>query len=174
MRRYAVTLGGAAQPIEVQVQDEPVDATGARRLRVVVGGAERVVELRASGPSRYTWAEGHRIVTAEVEPKGAKLAVSVRGESFVAEVADARVLQIPVVAANRKSGPLVIRAPMPGRLVKVLVKVGDEIKAGQGVVVVEAMKMENELRASRDGKVQEIKVAEGAAVEAGEELLVLA
>ena len=172
MRRYAVTLGGG-QPIEVEVQEEPADATGARKVRVVIAGAERVLDLRAAGPVRYTWADGQRMVNAEVEPKGGKLAVAVRGESFVAEVADARVLQIPVVAPNRKSGPLIIRAPMPGRLVKVLVKVGDEIKAGHGVVVVEAMKMENELRSSRDGKVQEIKVAEGAAVEAGEELLVL-
>ena len=59
---------------------------------------------------------------------------------------------------------------MPGRVVKLLVKAGRRREGGQGVLVVEAMKMENELKAPRDGVVKQIRAAEGAAVEAGEEL----
>ena len=65
------------------------------------------------------------------------------------------------------SGPLRIVAPMPGKVVRVLVKAGDAVRARQPVVVVEAMKMENELRADRDGTVAEIHAREGMSVEAG-------
>jgi biotin carboxyl carrier protein len=64
-----------------------------------------------------------------------------------------------------------VKSPMPGKVVRLLVKSGDEIKTGQGVAVVEAMKMENELRAPRGGTVQEVRVREGQAVEAGETLV---
>jgi biotin carboxyl carrier protein len=67
----------------------------------------------------------------------------------------------------------VLVAPMPGRIVKVLAKVGDVVTARQGLIVVEAMKMENELRASRAGVVREVRVAEGASVEANTVLVVL-
>jgi biotin carboxyl carrier protein len=67
-------------------------------------------------------------------------------------------------------GPQQIFAPMPGRVVRVLVGVGDEVEAGQGIVVVEAMKMQNEMRAERAGKVSSIRAAEGATVAAGDVL----
>jgi biotin carboxyl carrier protein len=62
---------------------------------------------------------------------------------------------------------------MPGRVVKVLVKIGDRVKAGQGLVVIEAMKMENELRAARDGKVVDVRAREATSVEAGALLVVI-
>jgi len=64
-------------------------------------------------------------------------------------------------------------APMPGRIVKVLVKAGDRITANQGLVVVEAMKMENELRARREGTVATVRVSEGMSVDAGTVLIVV-
>jgi biotin carboxyl carrier protein len=71
------------------------------------------------------------------------------------------------------SGPQRLAAPMPGKVVRVLVKAGDTVAARQAVVVVEAMKMENELRAGRDGTVAEIHVQEGMSVDAGALLLVI-
>ena len=71
------------------------------------------------------------------------------------------------------SGPQRLAAPMPGKVVRVLVSVGDAVFARQPVVVVEAMKMENELRASREGTVTEIHVREGMSVDAGALLLVI-
>ncbi len=70
-------------------------------------------------------------------------------------------------------GPQRVTAPMPGKIVKVLVKPGDAVAARQGLVVIEAMKMENELRASRDGQVKDVHVAEGDLVEAGRLLTVI-
>ena len=75
--------------------------------------------------------------------------------------------------ARHGTGPQRIVAPMPGKVVRVLVKPGDEVKARQGLVVVEAMKMENELRAARDGRVRDVAVTEGQSVDAGTVLLVV-
>jgi biotin carboxyl carrier protein len=92
-------------------------------------------------------------------------------------------VDVPVVVdgRRRRQGPSTgaakgeqrITAPMPGRVLRVLVKPGDEVAARQGLVVVEAMKMENELRASRPGRVRDVAVAEGASVEAGRLLVVV-
>jgi len=71
------------------------------------------------------------------------------------------------------TGPQRVTAPMPGKVVRVLVKPGDEVAARQGLVVVEAMKMENELRAARVGRVREVAVAAGQSVDAGALLLVV-
>ncbi|HYE88932.1 MAG TPA: biotin/lipoyl-containing protein [Vicinamibacterales bacterium] len=76
-------------------------------------------------------------------------------------------------AGGQGSGPQRVAAPMPGKVVRLLVKAGDEVKARQGLVVVEAMKMENELRAARDGRVRDVSVREGQSVEAGTVLLVV-
>ena len=70
-------------------------------------------------------------------------------------------------------GPQRVTAPMPGKIVKLLVKPGDKVQPRQGVVVVEAMKMENELRARAAGTVSEVRVAEGASVDAGAILVIL-
>ena len=74
---------------------------------------------------------------------------------------------------SASAATVAIKAPMPGRVVRVLVAAGDRVKTRQGVVVVEAMKMENELRTPRDGTVKEIRVAAGSAVESGAILLVI-
>ena len=70
-------------------------------------------------------------------------------------------------------GEQAIIAPMPGRVVRVLVQAGDDVTARQGVVVVEAMKMENELRSPKAGRVKEVAVAPGTSVEAGRTLMVI-
>jgi len=69
------------------------------------------------------------------------------------------------------TGPQRVIAPMPGKVVRVLVQAGDDVKTRQGLVVVEAMKMENELRAARDGRVRDVAVTEGQSVDAGAVLL---
>jgi len=76
-------------------------------------------------------------------------------------------------AGEAGAGPQRVAAPMPGKIVRVLVKAGDEVKAKQGLVVVEAMKMENELRAARDGRVRDVAVSEGQSVDAGTVLVII-
>jgi biotin carboxyl carrier protein len=72
-----------------------------------------------------------------------------------------------------RSGPVRIVAPMPGKIVRVLVRVGDRVEARQPLVVIEAMKMENELRSDREGRVAEIQAREGTTVESGTSLVVI-
>jgi pyruvate carboxylase subunit B len=93
----------------------------------------------------------------------------VDGFRFDVEALDERTRSIrDVSAANAgPSGPAPIVAPMPGLVIRVNVSPGDAIEAGQGVVVMEAMKMENELRATTPGTVKSVKVTPGTAVERG-------
>ncbi|MGH9385271.1 MAG: biotin/lipoyl-containing protein [Vicinamibacterales bacterium] len=77
------------------------------------------------------------------------------------------------VGALHSAGPQRLTAPMPGKIVRVLVKPGDEVAGRQGLVVIEAMKMENELRASRPGRVREVAVSQGQSVDAGSVLVIV-
>jgi biotin carboxyl carrier protein len=116
---------------------------------------------------------------AAVDGSGAKLTVEIRRPGadplvLVAEVTDARRAKIAAPArAGNDTAPVTLRSPIPGRVVKVLVKADDAVKAGQTVIVLEAMKMENELAAPRAGRVSLVRCAEGMAVEAGQDLLTI-
>jgi biotin carboxyl carrier protein len=167
MARYAATIGDAKRTIEVEEREG--------QLSVTVEGVTRTLTVRTLGPGRYSWIDGTRVVSAEVEKIGEKLAVTLRGETITVDLVEASREEVPVLApaGRRASGPTSLRAPMAGRVVKLLARPGDPVKAGQGVVVIEAMKMENEVRATREGRLRELKISEGAAVESGEELAVL-
>src|SRR5436190_19022319 len=109
-----------------------------------------------------------------VAPGGAAVgALAVRvGTTPIAVTVDGRRQRARGAATDTGSGPQRIAAPMPGKVVRVLVKAGDAVQARQPIVVVEAMKMENELRAERDGTVAELHAREGLRVEAGSLLVV--
>jgi biotin carboxyl carrier protein len=94
------------------------------------------------------------------------------GRRFAVEVSDPRDASRGS-RASVGSGRQNITAPMPGKVVRVLVDVGDEIEVGQGLVVVEAMKMQNEMKASRPGQVMEVRASAGETVGAGDTLLIL-
>jgi len=91
---------------------------------------------------------------------------------FAAEVRDPRSLRGRTRAGD-DHGPRKIVAPMPGKVVRLLVHAGDEVKQGMGVAVVEAMKMQNEIKSPKKGTVQKILVAEGTAVNAGDVLAIV-
>lgn len=99
--------------------------------------------------------------------------IIVGSERFAAEVRDPRSLRSRRAAAGQEAGPAKIVAPMPGKVVRVIAKEGDEVEAGQGVVVVEAMKMQNEIKTTKKGKVTKIAVTEASAVNAGDLLAIV-
>jgi len=104
----------------------------------------------------------------------AALVVEVRGQRFAMEIFDERRLRLREASASfGDTGRVEIKAPMPGKVVKLLVSAGDQVEEGQGLVLVEAMKMENELRAPRAGTLSELKVAAGQTVEGGAILAIL-
>lgn len=151
-------------------------------FRVTIDGRARLVD--AAALDEYTWSliclsEGRESQDAGLAETGVPGELDVHMASGVASVrvsVDGAGRGARAAAAGAGSGPGGARqvvSPMPGKIVKVLVQPGDQVTARQGVVVVEAMKMENELRAPRDGRVTEVRVAEGVLVEAGRVLVVI-
>ena len=96
--------------------------------------------------------------------------VTVRGRSHLVQVLDPR-RRRRANALDAAEGPQEILAPMPGKVVKVLVAEGQQVSTGDGLLVIEAMKMQNEIRASRSGRVEKLHVSEGAGVETGFKLV---
>jgi biotin carboxyl carrier protein len=92
---------------------------------------------------------------------------------FAVELRDPRSLRSRRASAGDEKGPRKLVAPMPGRIVRVLVAENAEVEAGQGVVVVEAMKMQNEIKSPKKGTVQKIVAAPGSAVNAGDVLAIV-
>jgi biotin carboxyl carrier protein len=141
--RYTVALDGV--PMEVDVV-----GTGRPFASLLAGGESHEVAIDRR-PEGY-------VVLFPGDAIAVDLAASARGA---------------VAAAPRVHGPARLTAPMPGRVVRVLRAPGTDVAAGDGLVVIEAMKMENELRSPRAGRVQEVAVREGQAVEAGALLMIV-
>ncbi|MFI5182760.1 MAG: biotin/lipoyl-containing protein [Vicinamibacteria bacterium] len=100
-----------------------------------------------------------------VEGQGGVYAVTIRGFRTIVEIGP--VAPAGVAPRHGSGSPARLAAPMPGKIVRILVSAGAWAEAGQGLVVMEAMKMENELRAPRSGTVREVHVREGQTVETG-------
>jgi biotin carboxyl carrier protein len=92
---------------------------------------------------------------------------------YAVDVQDPRSLRTRRAAGGAEAGPQKLTAPMPGKIVRVAVRQGEEVKAGQAVIVMEAMKMQNEMKSPKDGKVQKILTAEGSTVNAGDTLAII-
>jgi|SRR5579863_1834181 len=164
--RLVATLDGAEHQLEVEELD-------AHALRLKIGGRQFEVDVHRVGHSSYSILIDHRSFDFEVEREGEELVVASRGGAARVTLVDAaRRAHRPGTRAVA-AGKAVLKAMMPGRVVNVLVKLGDEVAAQQGLLVVEAMKMENELKAPKAGKIVELKVKAGQTVEKGELLLVV-
>jgi biotin carboxyl carrier protein len=115
---------------------------------------------------------GNHAYEVKCERVAADMHLWVGAARFAAEVRDPRSLRGRVRAVDDQ-GPKKLTAPMPGKIVRVLVSQGSEIEAGAGVLVVEAMKMQNEIKSPKKGTIQKILVSEGAAVNAGDVLAIV-
>jgi biotin carboxyl carrier protein len=168
IRRYSVTVAGQARAVEVEELE-------GGHWRVSLDGREHRLELRPAGAGAFTWLDGTRVVHASVDGALPRPTVTLRRQAIPVEIADARAAALAKVVRERPraAGPATVRAPIPGRVARVMVKVGDTVTAGRGLAVLEAMKMENEIRAPRDGVVKSIGCPEGTAVETGQPLVVL-
>ncbi len=151
------------------------------RYRVTIDGRAQLVDLGAVNESTYALIlDGDRAVSHNV-------GLAERGDPGEMEVYLREGVVYTRVGVNgrgrrRRSGSndfaagdgvLPIVAPMPGKVVRVLVAPGDEVAARQGLVVIEAMKMENELRSPRAGRVKEVRVSQGMSVEAGRVVVIV-
>jgi pyruvate carboxylase subunit B len=161
--KYVVTL--LDRTVEVEVDGEHVTVDG-----TVVTAS---LGLMAGTTVRQLLLDG-RAEALGIESLGAgRWAVTRRGERTELEVVDERTRHIRALtgASDRPRGPAALKAPMPGLVVRIQVQAGQVVAAGAGVVVLEAMKMENELRALTSSTVRAVRVAQGEAVEKGQVLV---
>jgi biotin carboxyl carrier protein len=140
--------------------------------QVTVDGRALTIDHRRVGPHDRSLLVDGRSYDVTLAYREDRYAVALAGRAFEVLLGDAAAGDVGVVRA-RATGPVRLLAPMPGKLVRLLVAADQEVAAGQGLLVMEAMKMENELKAPRAGRVREIHVAERQAVETGALLLVL-
>jgi biotin carboxyl carrier protein len=161
--KYIVSVLG--REIEVEVDGEQVTVAG-RTYSASLGAV-------AGTPLRQLLLDGSSEALALEPDGGGRWALTRRGERFEVEVLDERARHIRSLTggSERARGPAVLRAPMPGLVVRVQVEAGQSVAAGAGVVVLEAMKMENELRAGAAAVVRLVRVRPGEAVEKGQVLV---
>lgn len=155
--RYQVTIGERTFLVDLTGDETLVDGQSVQVDLSRVGKGP-VHSLRLNDRS-------HRLVGHRTGPEGWDLHMD--GLRFQLEAVDERTSAIRAMTARTAgaSGPKPIVAPMPGMVVKIAVEVGDRVAAGQGIAIVEAMKMENELTTATEGIVTRIAASEGEAVE---------
>jgi pyruvate carboxylase subunit B len=162
--KYIVSVNGTEIEVRLDGEIAGVEGTKVRaRLADVEGGPERTLTLGD---------EVHRVLVRAGKGRG-QYTLWVDGFRFEVEALDERARAIRELSAStaKRAGPAPLVAPMPGMIVSVRVAEGDVVQPGQGLVVMEAMKMENELRATAPGAVRRVHVAAGTAVEKGALLL---
>jgi acetyl/propionyl-CoA carboxylase alpha subunit len=166
--RYLATIDGGEQEFEIE------ELPDAGSFQIELSGKKFAADLRQIGPASFSILIGNRSFDFDVVREGDEVVVSSRGGVTRLTLEDARRRLMRTGGKAREvSGRVQIRAMMPGRVVSLLVQAGDQVAANQGVIVVEAMKMENELKSPKAGKIVEVKVVAGQTVEKGELLVVI-
>jgi biotin carboxyl carrier protein len=167
--KLAIEIGGRPHAVELLRVGE--------RLRCFLHGMALEADAVEVTPGVYSILIGGESFEARVEPHAeagvAGLRVIVGGREFLVAVRDPRQWRRHRGAAAEAEGRQQVLAPMPGKIIRVLVKAGDSIELKQGLVVVEAMKMQNEIRSPKSGTVERLMVAEGQAVNTGEVLAII-
>ncbi len=138
----------------------------------------RTYELEASEPEPnvYLLKYDNKIFEVFVSPNEKPhepFQVHLANHNFEIKVSDAKHLRGTSAASGEIEGIAEIKTAMPGKVVRILVEEGTEVKTGDGIIVVEAMKMQNEMKSPKDGIIKEIRFAEGATVNAGDVLAVI-
>jgi len=163
--KLQVELGGGSHTIEI--------GRFQARLAFAIDGAAVAADAVEVAPGIYSILIANQSYEVRVEPFAGNLRIAVGEREFAASVRDPRKRGRNRAGSASSEGRQTITAPMPGRVVRVLVASGDEVAAGQGIVVVEAMKMQNEVRSPKQGKVEHLVVSEGQAINAGDTIAVI-
>ena len=180
MNVYEVTVGGRIHKIEIESPTPsssglaPAATPGSEvPLNVRLDGREipvSCVQLSAGALSLIVNGESFDV---QCERAGETLRIFVRGKAYECSVRDPRSLRTRKRAGITDAGEQEVTASMPGKVVRIIASVGDQITAGQGILVIEAMKMQNEVRSPKDGKLKKLLVRESANVVAGEVLAII-
>lgn len=161
--KLEIEIGGRTRAVEYTPGEDSA----------VVDGVPAEIEARMLRPGVLSLIVDGRAWRVVLEEDANEPAIHVAGERIPYRVDDPRSLKARRARAGGVDGPKTIKASMPGRVVRVMAARGDMVAAHQGVVVIEAMKMQNELKSPKDGKVAELRVAPGDTVSAGDVLAVI-
>ena len=164
--KYVATIDGAEQELEVEEIAE-------NTLRIKFAENTFEVDVRRVGRTSFSILVGNRCFDLDVIEEGDELIVASRGATTRVTLFDKARRRANGADRQQAGGKAEMRAMMPGRVINVLVNVGDDVAHLQGVLVLEAMKMENEIKSPKAGKVTEVKVAPGQTVEKGELLAII-
>jgi biotin carboxyl carrier protein len=168
--KYEVHLNGAYGKKKRVVELEQTSAG----YRITLDGQAIDADAAMIAPGTVSVLIGGQAFEVHVTPTlDEKMKLQSGPHEFTAEIHDPRAWQGRRHGALEAEGRQQVVAPMPGKVIRLLVSAGDEVEAGQGLVVVEAMKMQNEIRSSRNGRVERLQVKEGQAVNVGEVLCVV-
>jgi biotin carboxyl carrier protein len=160
--RFQVSIGGKDHQLELTRMQEFWDCR--------LDGREVRIDVREVSPGVLSiLLEGRSYLVR----RGLNQTITVGDRSYEVLIADPRSWRSRQMLSGGAVGPQRLKASMPGKVVRILTTPGAQVKAGQGIVVIEAMKMQNELRSPRDGKITAILVQEGKAVNAGEVVAVV-
>ena len=166
---FEVELGGRTRTVSIE--------RAGGKYRVLLDGEPHDVDATRVGVHGLSLlVDGERGLSREVQVTSSAdsdVLITFRGRMIHATVNGQRTGRAASEGSGASDGDQPVVAPMPGRVVRVLVSAGDEVELRQGVVVVEAMKMENELRSPKQGRVKSISVTPGTSVQAGRVLLVV-
>ncbi len=164
---YEIVINGARRNVEFTPQ-----TNGASRVAFTVDG--RLVDADAIRISRgaYSILLGGRSLEVTAEENSDGLLIRANGREFQVEIFDPRSWRRRRGAGIELEGRQQLVAPMPGKIVRVLVAAGEQVSAGQGLLVIEAMKMQNEIRSPKSGAVEKV-AREGQTVNAGEVLAIV-
>jgi biotin carboxyl carrier protein len=149
------------------------------RVAADVDGRPYELQVRELASGEYLLVDGSKVYKCRVERHrdslnaGGSFAVVLRGRNYEVALVDPKRLRSGQSSAAHHTGAAEIVSPMPGKIVRVLVSAGTTVAAGAGVIVVEAMKMQNEMKAPKAGVVVSINAQEGATVNAGDVLAVI-
>jgi biotin carboxyl carrier protein len=164
---FDVLLDGKKHRLEIQ------SGNGDAPARITLDGSTQAVDATLLEPGILSLLIDGKSYRVLLDARHDGRAVLLNGQRYGYAIEDPRSLRARSRHAAGGDGPQPIRAPMPGRVVRVLAKVGDVVEARQGVVVIEAMKMQNELKAPKAGRVARINVEAGGTVQAGDVLAVI-
>jgi biotin carboxyl carrier protein len=151
-----------------------IEEIGKSLYRVAIDGNEFLVDGKKTGRTNYSLIVDNRSFEIEVDNAEDEYRVLVDGRNYHVHLVDERRVRVGGGQSDiQLQGRQKVSVPMPGKVIAVLVSEGDSVERGQGLVIVEAMKMENEVRSPIGGTVKEVKVKSGDAVEGGAVLLVV-
>jgi len=171
--KLEVRIGTVAREIEIR-RTGPNQFTAGGEDRANTGAQmDSTIDAMEVAPNTYSILVNGRAFEAVVTPATEGVQVRCGGQEFHVIVSDPRAWRRGRGALFGSEGKQQITAPMPAKVIRILVSAGEAVEADQGLVVLEAMKMQNEIRARKAGTIERVFIREGDAVAAGEPLVIM-